>query len=1341
MTKQSHPFFIWLLTLTMTACQMIPPGIQTQTSLAGGFQIQSGVSKPDLKPILSCVSQGRDGSLLAHFSYENTLGKTVSIPVGEKNKFLENPGWGQKSDSDQKEDKTHENEKESNHSEQSFSIQSNSSKPKQNEKNSSQNLNTQQDIEKEKQGQHEQSLNKEQYHQSNRRDYQDRGQITDFPPGAGSSWPQSTFSVAFTQERLTWQLGNRSVTAYAQDLSQRCNEEKITVAEHTAPRKTMLLAQTINLTQTQQVFNFSFQASEIADLRRRIAINLINGPDGSARVNDLRIYLNKQPLLALQPNASFLKSELPNMIAEIYNTQFGNNNLELEISGPVGAQIRFSIEGFLRAAYIPKAAHSAIDSNELIRKAPTHKGVIGIKFMEGLKVRLGQATNQWERFSDQTGISLLPLQALIAYHQISEIVPALPGSVEERDTMEQRAESKTGHEAPNQNLFYYLYFDENKDVWDMVDRLSILPFIEEAFPMFVFSSPQATTSSGLAPFIPDEVKPSGGLSGSTTPVITTINPFPTPVPNSLWLECSRILNQSSAPTPRPCPSASPGADPIAGAWDITQGSPSVKIAAIEHGFIKNHEELGNVKQLVDISPGNQYTDFEHATKTMGVLGATKDSTGRGSIGVAHGASVYHIWAWDNQLNSPSLCKGTGYAKCNRTVDALEYAKKEHMNAVLVEVDGGGFTPGTVEHLDPPVRTQIQQNMIPAGISVILPAGNRACEDIKDSNEFNQCTALFPAGKNIKAVTVAESYPDMHGCVPPNPWVNLAPFGPFIAGALAIGYINCVKDNPPTIKYRFSKTGPMEDSGSIIVGALKVDGSGMVPPTGGTSTLPYNHGKSIPSSDGLSTEGGHGTDIAGPSEHIWTTAYDPANPNKINHYGNFGGTSGASPVIAGVVALMLSVNPTLTPQVIRKILRETQQSLPSGEDISGMVNAYEAVKTAQSLPGGIGGGGFSSKSLLSPPAGVTPAGFGLNVFYDPNFSTPLTVRAGDTIGFFMANARTRNISIEIQGKNAVVKAISDDLISMTVPADLVVGNLNVLFKSDQGSFQIDNLLNYTSPYPEVVKFSKPTIFANGGDIVDAYITVKDQNGQPAPDGTSYYIHLMPTHIGLYPDLRMIDPETQQEYGGKWSSYEQVFSVKNGTVHIQVKLSEAIAPYTYTYDWANNIPNALTWPHVEAPSFQVQVCTPAYSSYKPGYGYYCGQQLFPQTGNTQDGRLYAIHAYSVDPQINYVTAGSGRQLYKIHNIKDILGNPVPVGTVLYLNNTYYGQISTTEGGDIARGAVVKTPGELEFAYEPISRVSCTWFAGTQDIAYITPNGASGDPLSWMIGSPIYFKYVLC
>jgi len=387
------------------------------------------------------------------------------------------------------------------------------------------------------------------------------------------------------------------------------------------------------------------------------------------------------------------------------------------------------------------------------------------------------------------------------------------------------------------------------------------------------------------------------------------------------------------------------------------------------------------------------------------------------------------------------------------------------------------------------------------------------------------------------------------------------------------------------------------------------------------------------------------------------------------------------------------------------------------------------------------GGFNTKIFFSPPPGTTPESAGVNAFYNPNSTTPITARAGDLIGFYTANARTRNISIEIQGQNAVLTAVDDNLLTMTVPANLLIGNLDVLFKSDEGEFKIENLINYTSPFPEVVKFSKPTIFANGGDVVDAYITVKDANGQPAPDGTPYYVQLVPTQLGLYPDLTMIHPETGQQYGGRWTTVEQVLPVKNGKIHIQAKLTAPIAPYEYTYDFSNSLPNVFTWPHANAPSFQVQVCNPAYSSSKPGYGYYCGQQLFPQAGNTLDGRLYAVHAYSFDPQIQHVTAGSPKRTITIRNVKDILGNPVPVGTHLHFNQTYYGTVSNPNGNDIYWGVAVTTPGEVDIVYEPFQRITCG-LVGVEEYVYITTvQGAVGNPLHWLVGNPIYFRYVAC
>jgi len=68
------------------------------------------------------------------------------------------------------------------------------------------------------------------------------------------------------------------------------------------------------------------------------------------------------------------------------------------------------------------------------------------------------------------------------------------------------------------------------------------------------------------------------------------------------------------------------------------------------------------------------------------------------------------------------------------------------------------------------------------------------------------------------------------------------------------------------------------------------------------------------------------------------------------YCYYSGTSMASPHIAGVVALMLDANPSLTPAQVRQILRDTATDLGgAGYDLeygSGLVNAAAAVEAAE-----------------------------------------------------------------------------------------------------------------------------------------------------------------------------------------------------------------------------------------------------------------------------------------------------------------------------------------------------------------------------------------------------------
>jgi subtilisin family serine protease len=83
--------------------------------------------------------------------------------------------------------------------------------------------------------------------------------------------------------------------------------------------------------------------------------------------------------------------------------------------------------------------------------------------------------------------------------------------------------------------------------------------------------------------------------------------------------------------------------------------------------------------------------------------------------------------------------------------------------------------------------------------------------------------------------------------------------------------------------------------------------------------------------------GSWVDVAAPGYEIYTVA--PDDDYEIC----FGGTSGATPHVAGLVGLMLSKNPGLNQDEIKTILRSTTDKVRSNQYIgTGRINAYEAV---------------------------------------------------------------------------------------------------------------------------------------------------------------------------------------------------------------------------------------------------------------------------------------------------------------------------------------------------------------------------------------------------------------
>lgn len=133
----------------------------------------------------------------------------------------------------------------------------------------------------------------------------------------------------------------------------------------------------------------------------------------------------------------------------------------------------------------------------------------------------------------------------------------------------------------------------------------------------------------------------------------------------------------------------------------------------------------------------------------------------------------------------------------------------------------------------------------------------------------------------------------------------------------------------------------------------------------------------------------------------SVGYNPGDPTKGDAPGNytnsFGGTSSATPLVAGVIGLMLSANKDLTATQVRNILRDTADKIGGSSSYDGSghsdqfgygrVNALKAVQQAQAMRGGSGSRPSTGPSITGPasvsasgPAPTFTVSTGSNSFY-------------------------------------------------------------------------------------------------------------------------------------------------------------------------------------------------------------------------------------------------------------------------------------------------------------------------------------------------------------------------
>lgn len=141
------------------------------------------------------------------------------------------------------------------------------------------------------------------------------------------------------------------------------------------------------------------------------------------------------------------------------------------------------------------------------------------------------------------------------------------------------------------------------------------------------------------------------------------------------------------------------------------------------------------------------------------------------------------------------------------------------------------------------------------------------------------------------------------------------------------------------------------------------------------------------------------DVAAPggdgSSGILSTLNSGATTPGSDNYASYQGTSMATPHVAGVVALMYSVKPSITPDEVESILKSTARSFPGtcNQCGSGIVDATAAVKAAAgvivnppgntTLENGVAKTGLSGSTnneqlfTLQVPAGATGLTFSIS----------------------------------------------------------------------------------------------------------------------------------------------------------------------------------------------------------------------------------------------------------------------------------------------------------------------------------------------------------------------------
>jgi serine protease len=245
---------------------------------------------------------------------------------------------------------------------------------------------------------------------------------------------------------------------------------------------------------------------------------------------------------------------------------------------------------------------------------------------------------------------------------------------------------------------------------------------------------------------------------------------------------------------------------------------------------------------------------------------------------------------------------------------------------------------------------------------------------------------------------------------------------------------------------------------------------------------------------------------GKPDGVLSTAASDSSGTLVNDYAIWQGTSMATPHVVGVLALMKSVAPNLTPQDIERLLASgalTEDLGTSGRDDQfgyGLINAYKAVVAAANSAG--------RPVNPMPILTISPAALNFGISLDSQILTVLNGGGGELIvnpptedsGGWLSVTPTQ---VNADGTGSYMVAVRRENLADGVYSATMTFTSNADTISVSVIMQVANHLSVGSVGQQYVLLVKP----------DSGETVKDATGQLQPDGR-YTFTLSDIPAGAY-----------------------------------------------------------------------------------------------------------------------------------------------------------------------------------------------------------------------------------